>query len=121
MDQESISGAIIMLICCWGSGILFWGIGAYAQKLDKPMHFWSGTNIDPKTVTDLYGYNEENGRLWKLFSVPFWITGILAIVGIWYEVFSIISAVVLALGVTAGLFWLIVRYKRIEKKYIRKT
>ena len=55
MDNENLIGAIIMAVVCFGCGALFFGLGAYAEKAEKPMHFWSGSTVDPKRISDLYG------------------------------------------------------------------
>ena len=98
----------------FGCGALIFGIGIYAKKLEKPMWFWSGTDEDPATITDVRAYNRENSRMWKWYSAWFWAAGVL---WIWNEV---VAVVVLALGCTVGIGLLIGRYLRIEKKY-KKT
>ena len=106
--------AIIWYLITFGCAALFYGIGVYAQKLKKPMGFWSGQTISPSEISDIEGYNRENSKMWKWYSVWFWAAGIL---WIWNEV---VSVVVLALGCTVGIGLLIGRYLRIEKKY-KKT
>lgn len=105
---------IIWYVTMFGCAALIFGIGVYAQKLEKPMWFWSGSKEDPAAITDIKAYNRENSKMWKWYSVWFWAAGIL---WIWNEV---VSVVVLALGCTVGIGLLIGRYLRIEKKY-KKT
>ena len=107
-------GAIIWYVTTFACAALMFGIGAYAEKLEKPMWFWSGSEVDPVTITDIKAYNRENSRMWKWYSVWFWAAGAL---WIWNKVAAV---AVLVLGCTLGAGLLMGRYLRIEKKY-KKT
>ena len=103
--------SIIWYAVVLGCGLLFYSIGQYAVKKETPMHFWSGSEVKAESITDVPAYNRENGRMWKLYSLWYWAAGLL-----W--MFSPEAAVaVLVLGCTAGIAWLVVSYRRIEKKY----
>ena len=69
MDVGTIFGVIVMALCGFGCGALFFGIGVWAGKAKKPVHFWAGSRIDPRTITNVAAYNRENARMWKKFSV----------------------------------------------------
>lgn len=58
-------------------GILFCGIGAYAWRRKAPMWFWSGTTIDPDTVSDIPSYNRANAIMWMIYSLPYWTGALL--------------------------------------------
>ena len=118
MDKENLAGAIIMALCCGLCALTFWAIAHHAEKAHKPVNFWSGTSVDPKRVKDILGYNHANAVMWKLYSIPYWLATALAILGLWGEGFVIASAIVLGLACVPGLFWLIWRYKAIERKYL---
>ena len=120
MDSEAIVGIVIMLVCCWGSGALFLGIGICARKRRIPVHFWAGMKIDPSSISDISDYNRENGRMWMKYSIPYWISGALSILGAWKMWISVLSVVIMVLACTLGIVWLITTYKRIEKTYIVK-
>ena len=101
-----MAGKIIMWIVTFGCACLFFGIGMYARTLKKPMWFWSGTEVDPSTISDIKKYNRENGVMWKTYSMWYFLAG----------VFHIIASVVFfMLGCTAGLVILISTYGRILK------
>ncbi len=118
MDKENIAGAIIMALCCGLCALTFLAIGMFAERAQKPVSFWSGTNVPPEKVRDVPGYNHANAVMWKLYSVPYWAAGILGILGLWGQGFVIASAVVLSLACVPGLFFLIGRYRAIEKRYL---
>ena len=120
MDKEQIAGMIVMVICCFCCGILFFGIGLWAQKAVKPVHFWSGTRVDPAKVTDINGYNRANGVMWKLYSIPYWVAGILSCLEFLCYGFNIAAAILLFLACFPGLFILVWNYNRIEKRYITR-
>ena len=112
MDGEAIFGMIIMSMCSFGCAAAFFGIGAYAAKRKDPMHFWTGSAVDPKSISDIPAYNRANGKLWKWYSVPYWLSGILALFGL-----SVISAILLFLAATVGCCLLVAGYNQILKRY----
>ena len=117
MNTENIFGTIIMVLCnliCAGS---FYGIGMWAAKRKDPMHFYSGTKVDPRTISDIPAYNQENAKMWKQFSIPFFLAAICSVVGLWERLSETISIILLIGGCTIGIGWLMVRYNRILKKY----
>ena len=61
-----MAGKIICCVISFGCAILFYSIGVYAQKSEKPMWFWSGTEVNTSQVTDIPKYNRENAIMWKL-------------------------------------------------------
>ena len=117
MNAGKILGAIVMIFCGFGCGALFFGIGVYAGKLKKPMHFYSGSTVDPRTISNVPAYNRENGKMWKQFSVPFWMCGILAIGSFWADWCAVGYTILIFVGSLAGSVWLVLRYQRIRKKY----
>ena len=120
MDNEALVGAIIMCVVCCGCGALFFGIGIWANRLEKPMHFWSGSAIDPKTVSDIPEYNRKNAVMWKWYSLPYWLAGIFGVLGCKHEWCTYVALACLLLAAIPGLGILIACYKRIEKEHIVK-
>ena len=102
---------IIWYITMFGCAALFVGIGVYARRLDKPMWFWSGSQVDPNSITDVVEYNAENASMWIVYSLWFWVSGI---AWIWSHG---IALAILILGSTVGIGLLIWTYLRIERKY----
>ena len=121
MNEEPIAGMIIMLICCWGCAALFLGIGMYATRLKTPMHFWSGSRIDPASVSYIPAYNRENGRMWKWYSVPYWSAGAFTLFGGGSDPAAICAMVLLILAFIPGMPILIASYNRISNRYITAT
>ena len=106
-----MAGRIIMCVVCFGCGILFYAIGAYAQKLTKPMWFWSGTEVDASQIRDIKRYNKENATMWKLYSLWYFAAGAA-------EFYNPLVAVILMVsGSTVGGIILVFIYNRIFKKY----
>lgn len=118
MFHELTVGAVIMLVCAWGCGAIFYLIGRHADRSQKPIHFWSGSAIDPCRVSDVSAYNHENALMWKRYSIPYWISGILSCFGAVSKDFVIAATAVLFLACFPGLFFLIRKYRKIEKTYI---
>ena len=106
-----MAGTIIWCITVFGCAFLFLGIGIYAEKRKKPMWFWSGSTVDESKISDVKAYNKENGRMWKIYSLWYFASGIIYF---WNEVISII---LLVLGCTLAIGILVAIYNKIEKKY----
>ena len=117
MTGEDVFGVVIMTLCSWGCAALFFGIGVVAVKQKKPMHFWAGIPMDPKTISDIPAYNRANGRMWKQYSIPFWLSGGCAIGSIWRPWLFVACTVLLVVGSIVGAIWLILRYQKICKQF----
>ena len=118
MFGEQTVGLIVMLVCAWGCGLLFYLIGRFADKSLKPVHFWAGSEIDSRRVSDIAAYNHENAVMWKLYSIPYWLAGFLSCFCYISDAFTIAGAVMLFLACFPGLFLLIRKYRQIERNYI---
>ena len=121
MDPDAIAGTWIMIICCWGCGALFLGTGIWANCRKRPMHFWAGTKIDPDSVSDIPAYNRENGRMWMLYSIPYWIAGVFSLFIGNAQWCAVAALGLILLACFPGLLILIRQYQRIEKKYIQSA
>ena len=118
MDGESILGAIVLIFCGFGCGALFSWIGSWAKSRKDPMPFWTGSVVDPKTITDVQAYNQAIARMWKLYAVPFWLTGICGLLCFLETRISIVVGCwSVGLASTVGIVWLICAYKKIERQY----
>ena len=106
-----MAGIIIWCITIFGCAILFFGMGIYAQKSEKPMHFWAGTTIDPSKITDVKAYNRENARMWKIYSLWYFASGIIYFFNEWIAIALLIASC------TLGMVILVATYNKIEKKY----
>jgi len=106
-----MAGKIIMCAVCFGCAALFFAIGVYAKKIEKPMWFWAGSQVDPAKITDVPAYNRENGIMWQLYALWYLAAGIAAF---WS---SILAVVFLVLGCSVGIALLVSSYLKIEKKY----
>ena len=95
----------------FGCAALFTGIGMYAKRLEKPMWFWSGTEVDPGSITDVKSYNAENARMWLAYSLWYWASGAARI---WSRT---VALILLILSCTVGIACLVGKFHKIEKKY----
>ena len=106
-----MAGAIVWYITLFGCAILFYAIGIYAQKREKPMHFWSGTEVDEKEITDVKRYNKENGVMWKRYALWYAAAGLA-------EIWSMaVALTLLVLACTLGIVFLVSTYNKIYRKY----
>ena len=112
MDGEKILGIIVMMFCSMLCGGIFAGMGFWAKNRKDPMHFYSGTSVDPRTISDVPAYNEANARMWFTYSAPFWLSAVVS----FFHLGA--AAVIMSLGCFPGFLWLIFKYKSICKKYM---
>lgn len=119
MENENMVGLVIMVLCCWSCAGLFFGIGFCAQKQEKPMHFWAGTTIDPRSITNIPAYNLENARMWMLYSIPYWLAGAVVLFFRGSDFGTIAAVILLLAACVPGIPMLIAHYRRIERKYIK--
>lgn len=105
--EDKIAFPLITLVMA----MLFFGIGIYARLLTKPMWFWSGSTVKEQEITDIPAYNKANSRMWMLYSMWFWVSGIL------YFWFPVAAVIVMVVGSTAGMVPLIICYNHIYRKY----
>lgn len=117
MNGESIFAMIILSFSGFGCGGVFWWIGHWSELRSDPMHFWSGSKVDPEAISDIPAYNRENARMWKLYSIPYWISGLAAIGTGWSDVFAVISLISITFACTYGIWWLIRSYRNIWNRY----
>ena len=117
MDGEKIFLVILMTfinLLCAGT---FCAIGIWARNRKDPMHFYSGTTVDPRTISDIPAYNRECANLWKTYSVPFFFCAACAFASIWVAALMTVSIIVLVLASTLGIGWLVWKYSRILSTY----
>ena len=106
-----MAGQIIMCLVSFGCAITLFAIGVYARKLEKPMWFWSGSEVKASQITDVKQYNKENGTMWQLYSLWFFAAGLA-------EFWNGIVAVTLLMGgCTVGIGLLVFSYNKIYAKY----
>ena len=118
MDGEQILEGIVLILCGFGCGSLFSWMSSWAKKRKDPMHFWSGSTVDPKTITDIPAYNQANARMWKRYAIPYWMTGWCGFACFLnYKLAAVVGCVLIGAASTDGILWLIWAYKRIEKQY----
>ena len=105
---------VIWAVIMFPLAALFTGLGVFAWRREKPMWFWSGSEVDPRDITDVKAYNRANGIMWLAFSGVYWIAAFLGLAE------TTAAGWVVGLGTIAGIPVLIVAYGRIRKKYKRK-
>ena len=115
--KEALFGSIILTLCGFGCGGLFYGIGIWAQKRKMPIHFWAGIDMDSRQISDIFSYNQANARMWKCYSIPYWLSGLAGIGVLWSESYSVLCLALLVFAGTVGLWWLIRTYKQIWDRY----
>lgn len=118
MSGEEIVALVIMAACCFGCGILFWSLSIHARRTGKPVSFWAGREVYPQWIDDIPGYNRENSLMWKVYSLPYFISGGVACFYWLDDGFIIASMVVLLLAGFPGVWLLIHQYRKIERKYM---
>lgn len=118
MSADVILESIVLIFCGFGCGALFSWIASRAERRKDPMPFWTGSVVDPKTITDIQAYNKANAQMWKRYAAPYWLTGWCGFAGFLnYKVAAFVGCLLIGLASSIGIVWLICAYKRIEKQY----
>lgn len=112
---EINGGTVVWLLCVGGAAALFLSIGIYAMRRTEPMWFWIGAAVDARTLTDVRAYNHANGWMWIAYSVPFWLSAALG----WK--LETLGGILLVLACTVGLALVFWCYRRILKRYSKRS
>ena len=118
MDMESVFGAVIMVLCSWGCAGVFTGIALHGRKKNTPMGFWSGTTVDPRSVVDILAYNRENSNMWLVYSIPYWISGVVSFFFGAGDFVAMIAVAILMIACVPGIGILIWWYRKICNRYV---
>ena len=120
MDREVVVSAIITFVICLVCGGMFYGIGCWSDRKRTPMGFWSGREIRPEWVRDIPAYNHACAVMWKVYSVPYFLSGILGLLGMFHDGFTVAMVILMMLTALPGMIPLIRHYKKIERTYISR-
>ena len=90
-------------------------LGLCTRRMTKPMWFWSGSTVKPEEISDIPAYNRANCRMWIGYSLFFWLSALLALLG-----FPAAAGIVIFVGAIGGALALIPTYNRIYRKYAKK-
>ncbi len=105
--MQTVLWLIIMLPC----SALFTALGIYAMKREKPMWFWSGSEVKEYEISDIPAYNKANGIMWIVYSAGFWISTVAGLFRLG------IAGLIVGIWSIAGIPFLIIAYKKIYNKY----
>ena len=117
MSGEDIFGMIMIIGLSLLCGGIFLGIGIRASCLSTPIGFWTGKEVKSDQITDIPSYNRENARMWKQYSMFYFVACGVQILTLWIPALDWLPCCVLTLACTAGIWWLIRRYREILWKY----
>ena len=114
MDNSGINAPVIMACGCFLLGFLFFGIGIWADRSRKPVHFWAGIPVKEEKLSDMKAYNRANGRMWKCYAIPYMIAGILTFLS------AVAAGILVCLACFPGMLFLVLHYTRLERTYISR-
>ena len=106
------TGMLIWLLCIWGSGLAICLCALLYSRKPKPMHFGSGVQVPSARCRDIAGYNRANRNMWLLYSLPYWLGGLLFFRWRWLAIGMV------TLAGTLGILVMIWAYGKIAKKYL---
>lgn len=109
-EKRMIIGFVIWSIVA----LLFFGIGIWSRKAEKPVGFWS--NVKAPEVNDVKEYNNAVSIIWFVFAVIFELLGFPLL---FFEQNSPIFLVV-AVGTVFLIIGIMIAYTRVENKYRKK-
>ena len=104
----------IWLIASWALAFLFLCEAIHDVQRISPAQFWPWLKIKEEQLENVRAYNIENCNMWLSCAFLFFVNGI---IGVFQRK---LSAVLLLFLIFPGGFFIIQRYNRILKKYIKK-
>jgi len=107
MSFSNIFFATICLLC----SLSFGAIAIWAFKSKNPIHFWSGSTVNPEEITNIPAYNHANGLMWLIYTICMVMASIISLFSI------LISVILLVIICVPGTIALVIAYNRIYKKY----
>lgn len=105
---ENLIFLLLLSICA----LSFVSIGIWALLRREPMHFWSGSTVEPSAITDVKAYNRANGIMWIACGLGYLLVGCLSLV--WG---ALAAGIATAVWVPLSLVALIAVYHAIYRKY----
>lgn len=106
--KESIPFLVILLFC----SLIFISIGIYALKRKTPMHFWSGGDVNPESISNIKSYNKANGIMWIIYGLSFIFSGFITLL-----IGPGLGAILVSTICVGGLIVTVIVYNRIYNKY----
>lgn len=100
--------AVIMVIA-------FGSFSVYCFVSKTPVNFWAGDEIKPEEINDIRKYNNINGIMWTVFTVP----QLAAVVIMPFN--STLAGILLTVCGVGGIIPIMFVYKAVEKKYRNKV
>ena len=99
---------------------------AHGSRMERVVRFAAGLlallvcvtpllRLDARTLTDVRAYNHANGWMWIAYSVPFWLSAALG----WK--LETLGGILLGLACTVGLALVFWCYRRILKRYSKRS
>ena len=64
-----------MLVICWGAALLLLLLGLHVRNKRDPVSLWGGQKVAGSRVRNVHAYNRAVGKMYAIFSIPFWICG----------------------------------------------
>jgi len=112
MEHSILLGRVILAVCCWLCAALFIGIGIYAFRTKKPMHFWSGAVVKRSEIRNIPAYNRKNAVMWLLYGGVYLLIGLIGAAG-----YTEAAAILLWVSIFSGIPVLVLCYRKIYRKY----
>jgi hypothetical protein len=100
-------------VTCWICALIIGAIAIWVAKRSKPIHFFAGTIVEPKEISNIPAYNRANALMWLIYACCFVVVGVLSL-------FNDITGLVLMLVLfIPSLIPLYIIHKKIYNKYKR--
>lgn len=94
--------------------VVFGGLAISGFVSKTPVNFWAGDEVKPEEISDIKKYNNANGMIWTVFTLPQLTAAVIM------PFSSLAAAIIQMSGIILGIPAAIVVYKKIERKYRKK-
>jgi uncharacterized membrane protein YjjB (DUF3815 family) len=100
-------------VTCWLCALIIGVCALWISKRRKPIHFFTGSTVEPEEVTDIPAYNRANALMWTIYAACFVVVGTLSFFN---SIAGLILMLVLFIPCIIPMYFF---HKRIYKKYKR--
>ena len=109
--MEWVVGEFVAIIMV----VTFGGVTLWCFFSKDPVNFWAGDEIKPEEISDIRKYNNINGIMWAVFTVPQLAAAVIMPFN------STLAGMLLTVCGVGGIIPAMFVYKAVEKKYRKKV
>ena len=102
-------------VTCWLCSLIIGACAIWIAKRRKPIHFFTGTTVEPEEITDIPAHNRANALMWTVYAACFVVVGIISLLN------STVGLVLMLVLFIPCIIPMYIIHKQIYNKYRRAS